>query len=32
MLKIKNFLQYAKCLNCNKEFLLYETYKINNKE
>ena len=32
MLKIKNFLKYAKCLNCNKEFLLFNTYKVNNKE
>ena len=32
MLKIKNFLKYAKCLNCNKEFLLFNTYKVNSKE
>lgn len=32
MLKIKRFLKYGKCIKCNKEFLSFELYKINDKE
>lgn len=32
MIKIKRFLDYKKCIKCNREFLIVDTKKINDKE
>lgn len=32
MIKIKRFLEYRKCIKCNKEYLAFDTTKINDKD